>query len=74
MTAGFLGTFPAGLTTGFQNIGAVQFGTTGAGSLGVFPAGLTTGTMNIGAVQLAASGGGGGGFNPFCAQNNYIYT
>ena len=55
MTAGYPGAFPAGLTTGFQNIGAVQMGAGTKGYPGVFPAGLTTGKMTIGAVQLAAA-------------------
>lgn len=54
MTHGWLGTFPAGLTTGYQTIG-VQTGKGAFGSWGAFPAGLTIGKLNIGAVQLNPS-------------------
>lgn len=65
MSAGFPGAFPAGLTTGNMNIGAVQKTRTGKASLGAFPAGLTTGYMNIGAVQLAPATPGGTAANMF---------
>lgn len=50
---GFPGTFQAGFTTGFQNIGAVQKdpGSATSGFPGTFQAGLTVGYRNIGAVQ-----------------------
>ena len=58
-TLGFPGTFPGGLTTGFENIGAVQKQKTNAtlGFFGVAPGGLTTGYRGIGAIQkdLAAT-------------------
>lgn len=52
MSAGYPGTFPGALTTGYRNIGGVQKQRTGtAGYPGVFPGGLTTGYETIGAVQ-----------------------
>jgi hypothetical protein len=50
--SGYPGIFPGGLTTGYENIGAVRkANTNNAGYPGVFPAALTTGYRNIGAVQ-----------------------
>lgn len=52
MSAGYPGTFPGALTTGYRNIGAVQRVKTGtAGYPGAFPGALTTGYETIGAVQ-----------------------
>lgn len=52
MSAGYPGTMPGGLTTGFDNIGAVDKLRTGAaGYPGVMPGGLSTGYTNIGAIQ-----------------------
>lgn len=52
MASGYPGQFPGGLTTGYENIGAVRKTKTGtAGYPGIFPGGLSTGSTNIGAVQ-----------------------
>lgn len=59
MAAGYPGTFPGGLTTGYIIIGAVQKQVSGAaGYPGVFPGGLTTGYITIGAVQKNVAAGG----------------
>lgn len=55
MSAGYPGVFPAGLTTGYLNIGAVQLYRVSAGYPGVFPGGLSTGQLNIGAVEKQSS-------------------
>ena len=52
-TAGFPGTFPGELTTGYLSIGAVQKQVISAGFPGTFPGELTIGYKNIGAVQKA---------------------
>jgi len=52
MSLGWLGPFPAGLTTGFQSIGAASRNANrGYGAPQSFPAGLTQSYINIGAVQ-----------------------
>ncbi len=59
-TFGYPGVFPAGLTTGYRIIGAVQKQVSGAlGYPGVFPAALTTGYTTIGAVQKDVTVAGG---------------
>lgn len=51
-SAGYPGSFPGGLTTGFRVIGASQKVVTGtSGYPASFPGGLTTGNYDIGAVQ-----------------------
>lgn len=50
--SGYPGQFPGGLTTGYENIGAVRkANTNSAGFPGTFPGALTTGYRNMGAVQ-----------------------
>jgi len=53
MSKGLLGSFPAGLTTGYQSIGAGSRNSIrGYGWPQSFPAGLTQSYINIGAVQI----------------------